>query len=190
VKKIFEDIIKERVQQGLIQAINSNNPQPTEQDVKANKLDFTELEHQALLIIKAIASELEGFDINRITADDCQGHCNIILDGQARNKKICVLQFNNPNKLSISISNIPYNLNSPSDILQTQRGAERGYKGVYSGLNKYQFLVINMLKKIAIISILSASLLTGCDKEVPKCSDEGVINLVIQIALKLFFSVN
>ncbi|QED23047.1 type I restriction enzyme HsdR N-terminal domain-containing protein [Candidatus Deianiraea vastatrix] len=122
VRKIFEDIIKERVQQGLIQAINSNNPQPTEQETKANKTEFTELEHQALLIIKAIASELESFDINRITADDCQGHCNIILDGQARNKKICVLYFNNTKKLSISINssqsqnNTPYNLTSPSDI--------------------------------------------------------------------------
>ena len=116
VKKIFEDIIKERVQQGLIQAINSNNSQPSEQETKANKIEFTELEHQALLIIKAIASELEGFDVGRITADDCQGHCNIILDGQARNKKICVLYFNNIKKLSISINNTPYNLNSPSDI--------------------------------------------------------------------------
>ena len=55
VKKIFEDIIKKRVQQGLIQAISSNNPQPME-EAKQNKIEFTELEHQALLIIKAIAS--------------------------------------------------------------------------------------------------------------------------------------
>jgi len=32
-----------------------------------------------------------------------------------------------------------------------------------------------MLKKITIISILSTALLMGCDKEVPKCADEGVI---------------
>ena len=116
VKKIFDDIIKERVKQGLIQAVNSDSNQSEQQETKTSKLDFTEQEHQALLIIKAIASELEGFDINRITADDCQGHCNIIVDGQARNKKICVLQFNNPNKLSISINNAPHTLNSPSDI--------------------------------------------------------------------------
>jgi hypothetical protein len=116
VKKIFEDIIKEKVQQGLIQAINSNNPQPSEQEIKVSKIEFTVLENQALFIIKAIASELEDFDINRITADDCQGHCNIILDGQARNKKICVLYFNNTNKLSISLSNMVYTINSPSGI--------------------------------------------------------------------------
>lgn len=128
VKKIFEDIIKERVQQGLIQAINSNNPQPTEQETKTSKLDFTEQEHQALLIIKAIASELEGFDIGRITADDCQCHCNIIVDGQARNKKICVLQFNNPNKLSISLNNSSQPLKSPSDIYKHKEELKEAIK--------------------------------------------------------------
>jgi hypothetical protein len=129
VKKIFEDIIKERVQQGLIQAINSNNPQPTEQEVKTSKIEFTELENQALLIIKAIASELEGFDINRITADDCQGHCNIILDGQARNKKLCVLYFNNPQKLSISLNNTSQPLKSPSDIYKHKEELKEAIKG-------------------------------------------------------------
>ena len=128
VKKIFEDIIKEKVQQGLIHAINSNNPQPTEQEVKTSKIEFTELEHQALLIIKAIASELEGFDINRITADDCQGHCNIILDGQARNKKICVLYFNNTNKLSISLNNTSQPLKSPSDIYKHKEELKEAIK--------------------------------------------------------------
>jgi hypothetical protein len=129
VKKIFEDIIKERVQQGLIQAINSNNPQPSEQEVKISKIEFTELEHQALLIIRAIASELEGFDINRITADDCQGHCNIILDNQARNKKICVLYFNNPQKLSISLNNTSQPLKSPSDIYKHKEELKEAIKG-------------------------------------------------------------
>ena len=129
VKKIFEDIIKERVQQGLIQAINSNNPQPTEQETKQSKIEFTELEHQALLIIKAIASELEGFDINRISPDDCQGHCNIILDGQARNKKICVLYFNNTNKLSISLNNSSQPLKSPSDIYKHKEELKEVIKG-------------------------------------------------------------
>ena len=116
VKKIFDDIIKERVKQGLIQAVNSDSNQSEAQETKTSKLDFTEQEHQALLIIKAIASEIENFDINRITPDDCQEHCNIIIDKQPINKKVCVLRFNNPQKLSISINNTPYNLNSPSDI--------------------------------------------------------------------------
>lgn len=128
VKKIFEDIIKERVQQGLIQAINSNNPQPTEQEVKVSKVEFTELENQALLIIRAIASELEGFDINRITADDCQGHCNIIMDKQRINKKVCVLYFNNPQKLSISLNNTSQPLKSPSDIYKHKEELKEAIK--------------------------------------------------------------
>ncbi len=128
VKKIFEDIIKERVQQGLIQAINSNNPQPSEQEAKVSKIEFTELEHQALLIIRAIASELEGFDINRITADDCQGHCNIIMDKQRINKKVCVLYFNNINKLSISLNNTSQPLKSPSDIYKHKEELKEAIK--------------------------------------------------------------
>jgi hypothetical protein len=129
VKKIFEDIIKEKVQQGLIQAINSNNPQPSEQEIKVSKIEFTVLENQALFIIKAIASELEGFDVGRITADDCQGHCNIIVDKQPINKKVCVLRFNNSQKLSISINNTPYNLNSPSDIYKHKEEIKEAIKG-------------------------------------------------------------
>ena len=38
-----------------------------------------------------------------------------------------------------------------------------------------------MLKKLTVITLLSASLLTGCDKEVPKCSDEQTTELLKQV---------
>lgn len=43
-----------------------------------------------------------------------------------------------------------------------------------------------MLKKLTVITLLSTTILTGCGKKAPKCSDERVINLVIQIAKEQF----
>ena len=114
ISQIFTDIINDNVNQ-RIDSLKQGAHKP-EDNKNDDKTEFTEQEQQALLIIRAIASEIEGLDINRITEDDCQGHCNIIVDGQAKNKKICVLYFNNPKKLSILLNNASQSLNSPSDI--------------------------------------------------------------------------
>ena len=47
-----------------------------------------------------------------------------------------------------------------------------------------------MLKKLTIISVLSASILTGCGKEAPKCSDKEVTNLVIKIVKESIMGLN
>lgn len=128
ISQIFTDIINDNVNQ-RIDSLKQGTHKP-EDNKNDDKTEFTEQERQALLTIRAIASEIEGLDIARIAEDDYQGHCNIIMDGQAKNKKISVLYFNNPKKLSISINGQSYSLNSPSDIYKHKEELKEVIKGL------------------------------------------------------------
>jgi predicted type IV restriction endonuclease len=108
VKRAFEQMINERINDRLKGAISINN-QPVEQNTTVKKqAENSEGESDRVI---TTAEELEGLHIirslvrnvvnpRRVVLRDAQTYCAILLDDNNR-KTICRLRFNNPNNLRI-----------------------------------------------------------------------------------------
>lgn len=134
-KQIYDEIINDEVikrLKSMEESVKQKNIRNEEIVANQNKVgsEFTEMEREALFVVRLISSEIEGLDPNRITEVDYPNHCHITLDGQPKKKKICTLYFNNPEKLSISINENDYDVASPFDINKYKEEIKSIVKGL------------------------------------------------------------
>jgi predicted type IV restriction endonuclease len=99
VQNTFKEIINEKVEKRLADAIKNPENEPIE-DIETPEIVTTDEELEGYHIIKAILSEI--IDTNRVAIRDRKNYCGILLDDN-QYYTICRLHFNNKNNLYISL---------------------------------------------------------------------------------------
>ena len=117
------EIINERVNKTLADAVGinegeqeDNNAVEAEEAINEEGIVTTELEKEAYLIVKSIASEI--VEVNRVALRDRKHYCNVLFDDNQR-FPIVRLHFNNPDHLRVEFYD---------EITLTKNGGKVGEK--------------------------------------------------------------